>query len=304
MARRIILNLAILLLVFCGMAFALSNLMIKGRPLWAFINASIVLKGGHASKMTKELQEVEMPEDNYFIFGNSHAYRGYDPEIFAKAGVEVFNAGSSRQTLQCSFALMKHYRPKISKVIMDIYPGSFGIPADEAQLILMQNTPDAALAQRMLGIHLDIFTVNNMLYRLMRVNEGQLYFEDGYQGRGYAWTAKEMNEPFIIDPKHSFESRQYDQLNEIIDYCKKEKIDLTLVSQPLPRPDEPVTDYWLFKSNIRRICAERNVPFYDYTYKYDLGDSCFMDPNHLNYKGVRFFNDIFIKDKFRKKSES
>ena len=33
------------------------------------------------------------------VLGSSHAYRGFDPRIFKKAGIKLFNFGSSGQTL-------------------------------------------------------------------------------------------------------------------------------------------------------------------------------------------------------------
>ena len=300
MVRKLLLNILLLVIVFFCFAFALSNILIKGRPMWAYLNRSIMLRGGQSHQMTCELDTIHLPNDGYFIFGSSHAYRAYDPAYFKKAGIEVFNAGSSSQSINCSFTLMKYYHQKIHRVILDIYPGSFCKATGESQLILMQGSPDFRLAAQLLLIKINVFTINNILYRALRLDDAGLYREGGYQGRGYEMSTLEMNEPFIPDPKREYDEEEYMHLIEIIHYCRKEHIDLTLVSHPLPIPDEKITDYWKFKVRMREICEQYAIPFFDYTYRYNLDNSHFMDMNHLNKKGVDFFDKKFLHDKFDK----
>ena len=58
------------------------------------------------------------------VLGSSHAYRGFDPRIFKKAGIKLFNFGSSGQTpLQSEFLLKRYteqFNPKL--VIIEVYP--------------------------------------------------------------------------------------------------------------------------------------------------------------------------------------
>lgn len=299
MPGRILLNILIFVLTLSGMAFTLSNVSVKGRPLWCYLNTTIVLKGGQAFQMTKELDQVKTSAGDYMVLGSSHAYRGYDPAYFKTQNIHIFNAGSSSQNLASSFTLLKYYKGKFGHVLLDIYPGSVCKPSGESQFTLLQSTPNSKLAFQLFKIKLNIFSVNNMAYRVFRLNEDPLYEEDGYKERGYLMTEKTLSED-VLSPVCDFDESQYGLLVEIIEYCRRENIDLTLVSHPLPIPTNGITDYYIFKKRLDEICKDHHVPFYDYTYQHHLDHSYFMDHNHLNYKGVEYFNKEFINDKFNK----
>src|SRR5690606_38894975 len=73
------------------------------------------------------------------ILGSSRAYRHYDPRIFRKYGIEIFNLGSSAQTfIQTNYILQKYaqrFKPEI--IVLDIYPAMFGSDGVESSLDLM-----------------------------------------------------------------------------------------------------------------------------------------------------------------------
>jgi hypothetical protein len=131
----------------------LSNISIKYRPLWAYLNSSIVLKGGQAYNMLQELDSLQPNPNMYLILGSSHAYRGYDPDIFKKEKITVFNAGSSAQSLECSYVLLRYYANKSKKLILDIYPGTLSKSTEESQLTLIQNSPNLSLAVKFFNDH-------------------------------------------------------------------------------------------------------------------------------------------------------
>ncbi len=297
--RKIGLNFFVLAVMFMLLAFALSNLAIKGRPLWAYLNASIVLKGGQGLYMTGELDALPADTATYLVLGSSHAYRGYDPALFAKHKISVFNAGSSGQELKCSNVLLQHYGSKFKKVILDVYPASFVASTDESQLILMQSSPDPNLAWKLFGLKQDIHIVNNMLYRLMRIKNASMYESPGYSGRGYEASDEEMPvQGFIPEPVRKYTEHQFGVLKEIIAFCKSRGIELSLVSHPLPRPHKSNGDYLEFHRRVSQICEAEKIAFYDYTYSYDLDHTYFKDMNHLNAKGVKFFNALLLEQKF------
>lgn len=295
MAKRILLNIFIFLGVFIGMAFSLANVPVKGRPVWCYLNKTIMLKGGQALSMTTELEELKKQDGAYLLVGSSHAYRGYDPKLFSEHGINLFNAGSSGQSLACSYELLKRYGHKFSKVILDLYPGSISKVDDEALLTLIQNTPNDEFAMKLFTLKPGIFSVNNLLYRFFRTQEQPLYSDPRYEGRGYESTETELKKTVNI-PHSQFDESQFTLVKSIIDYCKRSNMEITLVSHPLPFPSGDDMGYYYFKYRLDELCSTSKVSFYDYTYRHSLDNTFFSDNNHLNVKGVRFFNGVFIKE--------
>lgn len=298
MCRRIISNCIVFVSVFFILSFLLSNVCIKGRPIWGYLNSSIVLKGGQAFNMLVELNRLVPDSSMYLILGSSHAYRGYDPEIFKSEKIKVFNAGTSGQSLESSFALLKQYANLTSKVIFDIYPGSFVKPTEESQLTIIQNSPKFDLAAKFLVISPNIHSVNNFLYRILRLNNNPIIFTDEYIGKGYVSSAESLGATYIPAPASDYDIGQFKQLIDIIQYAQEHSFTLDLVSHPLPHPSRPYPGYYVFKSLIDSICRQYRVNFFDYTYRHELDNTYFKDINHLNEKGVKYFNRRFIADRF------
>lgn len=80
---------------------------------------------GHEDHLHSKVQEAldARPIDVLFL-GSSHAYRTFDPRLFARHGVRVFNLGSSMQTpLQTEVLIDKwldSMRPKL--VVFEVHP--------------------------------------------------------------------------------------------------------------------------------------------------------------------------------------
>ena len=75
------------------------------------------------------------------VVGSSHAYRGFDPRIFASHNLKMFNLGSSSQSPIETDMLVKKYidylNPKI--VIYEVYPDVFRNDGVESSIDLVTN---------------------------------------------------------------------------------------------------------------------------------------------------------------------
>lgn len=100
-----------------------------------------IAQGGH---LFTRLREVEnYGEVDVLVIGSSHAYRGFDPRVFQKHQLKMFNLGSSAQTPIQTEILLNRYinklRPKV--VLIEVFPNT--ITTDdgiESSLDLISNS--------------------------------------------------------------------------------------------------------------------------------------------------------------------
>lgn len=296
MAQRLAGNFIIFLATMSGLALLLSNVKIKERPIWAFLNSSIVLKGGQTQRMLNELEELNKNDAQFLVIGTSHAYRGYDPSVFEERGLTVFNCGSSGQSLSCSKILIDYYAHKAGSLIIDIYPGVFTEAQKESQLLLLQNTTNQNLALSMALLDPDIHVLNNWIYRACRMDTHALINESAYRGRGYVTSELVLQDSIIAAGETKLSEKEFLVFESIIDSCLAMKKRLVVISHPLPKPDKIPQSYWLFRERINRICNARRIKFLDYTFCHKLDRTHFKDANHLNQKGVEVFDEWVIAD--------
>lgn len=128
---------------------------------------------------------------------------------------------------------------------------------------------------------------------------------EAYKGKGYVATNLSINDDIIIS------SATIDQANcakispdwekslkEIIEYCEKEDIKLTLVSTPMPDMRLMGSgDYDAYINYVNDLIEGTDVEYYDFNLckvEY-FSDSIewFYDTHHLNYKGAEKFSRVF-----------
>src|SRR5262245_26702081 len=85
----------VVVLYLAGM-WLLTHVRLFGRP--AIYRTGDYYKW-HGGQSVPQWQEFDQKEHyDVLVLGSSHAYRGYDPEHFAKRGLRMFNLGSTAQT--------------------------------------------------------------------------------------------------------------------------------------------------------------------------------------------------------------
>lgn len=95
--------------------------------------------GDNLYTKAKEAETVQGVD--VLFFGSSHAYRTFDPRIFAEKGVTMFNLGSSNQTPMQSEVLLRTLAPKVNPrlVVIEVHPDIIGHDGIEAALFQVCN---------------------------------------------------------------------------------------------------------------------------------------------------------------------
>ena len=131
-----------------------------------------------------------------------------------------------------------------------------------------------------------------------------LFGNGTYYGKGYI--ALESSDVPYVSEKHYFNftnieilSKDWsDSLLEIIEYCQKNNIKLTLLTTPMPEfllADIPVYDEYI--KLLSNICQKNKIKYYDFNLCkpefLQLERTDYYDATHLSYSGVEKFNRVF-----------
>lgn len=269
--------------------------------------ANISYRPGPTSNghLKTRLKEIPMVQDvDVLIVGSSHAYRGFDPRVFARHGYSLFNLGSSAQTPEQSYFLLKEYLDGINpkKVIFEVYPETFTADGIESATDVISNHDlSLKLAAHSLS-YSNIRVFNTLLYRVFdelvlgsEWVEPLVIGEDTYIEGGYVETDAGFNKPKELPAELEFTFRegQFEYFEKSVGLLKDRGIPYVFVQAPVteflnrirPTPAD-------FGERLRKL-----GPYHDYQGELDLNDSLdFVDNNHLSQSGVEKFNEAVIRD--------
>jgi hypothetical protein len=259
-------------------------------------------KGGNTYQKFEEFN----PNEKYdiVVIGSSHAYRGYDPRIFKRHGINMFNLGTSGQAMLNTQYLVRNYinKKNCKLLIVDIYEAGFSGNGLESSSDLSQNiTINTASRQICLELG-DPRGLNMYALRLANSNENPSYYDSTYISGGYSSisdSAKSDIDYTIHSDVFKGSHASYNGVKNIIEYAKQEKIKLLFVQHPTPKKYDRRT-HASFVNQLEEV-IEKEVPYWDYAYDHSLHYRYhFADHNHLNQSGVDIFNERLIS-KIKKK---
>ena len=280
--------------------------------------------------MLHDLYTEETNIDVLFC-GASHCQLGFDTLVTDEGfGMNTFNAGSSSQGLETTLALIKEaekyhdlkqvYVDLDYSIVMRDMPNLDSIyiisdymkPSLRKVSFLLNATSFDYYVNSFMPLHKGRGYTTNPLKIMETIkkksSEGYRNYTErdpSYAGKGHI-ASKTVVEEGTLWTQEGFQNRQFElpevqqkYLRQIIDYCKKEGIQLTFVSVP-------VTDFHLalvqnydeYVSTMQKFLAEYDVSYYDFNLCNPkiLGinkDSYFNDDNHLNRDGAKIFGKIF-----------
>lgn len=99
---------------------------------------------GHDDRLLTKVREASSRRGADVLFlGSSHAYRTFDPRLFAERGIEVVNLGSSIQTPLQSEALLRQYLDSVQPrlVVIEVHPDIMSNDGVEAGLYQLSAVP-------------------------------------------------------------------------------------------------------------------------------------------------------------------
>lgn len=277
--------------------------------LWSWIMPPFMAKNvrncigcyGHLNTRIKEIPQYK--NIDILVLGSSHAYRGFDPRVFKKHGISMFNLGSSAQTPVQTNILLNQYlvelNPKL--VVMEVYSGALEMDGVESSLDLAANNKIDENYLETLPYIKNLNTYNSTIYggfrNLLKLNES--FVEDSVQGidryvkGGYVESEFIKNKILSLKSSHwKLNPTQLEFLERNIELLKEKNIPFVLVQTP-------ITNY-KYDSKLNNKEIENNLAklgkFKNFQKDLPLNDTIdFYDSNHLNQQGVEKFNEFFLK---------
>jgi hypothetical protein len=280
-------------------------LILVGEFAPSFLIKNLVYKKGGTGFMDKRLEEANKKKDIDILFiGSSHAYRGFDPRIFAKQGYSSFNLGSSAQTpIETKFLLDKYItglNPKY--VIVDVYPSILSNDGTESALDLISNSKiDSEIINFALGFK-NIKVYNTLIFAYYKqllgnskknsyknIPKTDRYITGGFVESFKKYSSNSKSNKIVNEIQPSPEQLQ--KLDEIIKIFNSRKIKFLLVQTPISQ-----LKYNSFKNNssIDSILHKKGH-YINFNEILKLNDSLFIDDHHLNQYGVAVYNEELIK---------
>jgi len=238
------------------------------------------------------------------VVGSSHAYRGYDPRVFAQYGVHMFNLGSSGQSMMQTEVLLNQYLDRIKPklVLFDIYPEYLCSSAIESALDVVSNDHVDAQVLGMAFKLNNIEVYNTLIYSYFRQKAGlnknfveaTSHGKDSYISGGYVQSLKvsspedhKATEPY----KYLLNNKQVEALHRIAELLKERKMPYVFVQSPLP-----VKHYARITNNAEVDSLVSGLgTYYNFNKLMTVPDSLFADGNHLNQWGVQKYNPEVLK---------
>lgn len=288
--------------------------------------------------MMHELYNPEENIDILFV-GSSHCYFSFVPtitdEIFGK---NTFNAGSSSQGLDASYELIREANKDndLEQVYLELYH-RMGMSGENKDRTLMMGTniisdymkPSLRKWMFLLRASSKEHYVNSFIVarrdweklfepeyikELVKKklsddyqNYEYTYVTDAgaaYQGKGYVTNNGAAPEYYYFQcwPIYA-EGVAKDwqkSLMQIIEYCEKEEIELTLVSAPMPNfALAGMGNYDDYPKKVYEIIEGTGVKYYDFNFCKEEyipnTSSIFRDSDHLNTEGAELFSTVFAQ---------
>ncbi|PQJ12597.1 hypothetical protein CJD36_002295 [Flavipsychrobacter stenotrophus] len=261
---------------------------------------------GHLSTRLAEADTCSQVD--VLALGSSHTYRGFDPRIFRRHGISLFNLGSSAQSPIQTEYLVKKYIDKIHPrvVVFDMYYTILQCDGTESALDLFSNSPgiDKGLFEMALKVN-TIPAYNTFVYSWFKtlnrqnIKEPAIKNNDTYIPGGFVERTINNNQYHgqHIAPAHfEINELQLKSLQNIVKILKEKNIRLILVQTPYA-PDS-------YRSVVNRDSLDRylsslkDAEYYNFNDTNIFKNDYFFDFSHLNSKGVEVYDSILINKLF------
>jgi hypothetical protein len=282
---------AAFLLLYAVVFTVLVKVRVRGIPLVYRISETLNWKGGATWQKFKEFDAGERWD--VVVVGSSHAYRGYDPEHFARRGYRMFNLGTSAQAPNNSVDIVEHYlnAHNTGLLVMDVFEIPLQGTGLEGVADLTQNVTSDAVALRQAMTLKDPRGVNMLTLRWLLSNTPPLYFDTTYVGLGFSRRTDSVSAvpTYIRTGVFEPEVDQVRALKEIIRICRQRGIPIVLTEHPVPSQADSLA-HGRFRTFIRDLTGAHGPAFLDFARNHDLDDlNHFYDHTHLNQAGVDRF---------------
>ncbi len=285
-------------------------LILFGELMPPFLTKNLKYKKGGIGFMDKRLSDIKKAKTIDVLFiGSSHTYRAFDPRIFKKKGFNIFNLGSSAQTPIVSKYLIDEYlntlEPK--KIVLEVYPELLTTDGVESTLNVISNKKMSLSLIDFSFKFKNLTIFNTLIFSIYKdLTKGGVINSynhgpntDKYIYNGYVESSVVFKTNKKIEKKRylKLNKSQLTKLDEIISLLKEKNIPLTLIQTPITTGKfNSFTNNKLIDSILK--AKAKYINFNNFL---KLKDSLFIDGDHLNQRGVNYFNEkIFEHIRFIK----
>ena len=283
------------------------------------------------------MHEFYRQEDIDILFvGSSHCYVSLDPKITDGIfGANTFNAGSALQAQDASFALIREAveRYSVRQVLMEMYylmmdndeyrereqlTGTYIISdymrpsLNKLRFLLNASSPKYYVnsfipARRNWELLLDPAGIADLVKRKLTPEYREFRPFDGYQTKGYVRYDEAITTGWLLDnagfdrirPENA-SSDWLKTIKEIIAYCEKKGVQLTLFSAPMTLFQTTAPgNYDDYISLVDSLTAGTGVRYVDFNLcreEFFPGTpELFADAGHMNAAGAEIFSRVFAE---------
>lgn len=303
--KKIIANITTFILALIAVYLVIFAVLFYFRPsgvpfIYRATQGNVLRGGGTWYKLKSFNSEKQW---DVIVMGSSHAYRGYDPKIFHRYGLDMYNLGTSNQNMMCTYYLaVNHIHHNNCKLILlDVYDRAFSTNQLESMADIIQNAADEKTALNVAFSTRDIRAINMLTLRYFNKTIPLLNTDTAGYYNGYIETKKYLNprktDALSTKKAYTTNPQQLRYLRKLLDYFKEEGIPVIAAAHPLPAL-YTVKEHDQFLADIQPIFKSYNVPFIDHTFDPDFiyKLSYFYDPTHLNFRGVPKYNERLLKE--------
>lgn len=276
----------------------------------------------------------EQENIDVLLVGSSHCYAALDPTVTdAIFGMNSFNAGSSLQSPDASFALIREAveRCDVKQIYLEMYYFLMNNSEykDREQLTgtyiisdYMRFSPNKV--RFLLEASAPKYYINSFLpprrewkrlltpeavIDLVRAKGAPVYRQyepsGDYRGKGYVANQQTIPGEYLMDTagfdRIRTENVSADWLRtirNILDYCRQKGVKITLFSAPMTlfqtAAEGNYDDYIRLASG---LAAEYGVEYVDFNLcrpeYFDFSNDCFSDAGHLNDRGAQVYSRMF-----------
>jgi len=294
-----ILGVVLTAIIYLMAVLVINRTYLSGKRAACWINSQYQRTGGQEYRICKDWKGSS--DNDLLVIGSSHAYRGYDPRIFQRNGIDMYSAGSGFQNTLASFVLLENiFIPKKNDiVIIDLFDQTFEGDGVGSYARLIQNVTSYTAATELARRQPDIRTFNSLMCRIFSDQSRiEVPDEPGYLYNGYC----PKNDTAVISSSEirkipSFNMSFVKYLKETIRLIKSQNAHPIAVSHPQPKTLTNETFHKEFLELVMPVLQEEGILYLDYNSNHNLNNSeHFADSNHLNQAGVELFNSKLISD--------
>lgn len=278
--------------------WALCKIELGGTPLVHRVSKVLYWKGGDSYERFHKFQSET--KNDVVIVGSSHAYRGYDPALFAEHGYRAYNLGSSAQSPMNSYYIVEQYLDSSNTglLIFDVYDGAFEVSGLESTADLTQNISSDLAAMKMACALKDPRGMNMLTLRAIQSGAEPIYTDEGKTSAGFTGVSDsvetELN--YAIGGKQRPELPQGQYLEKLLNLCRERHIPVVLTNHPFPKEKDDGR-HAHFATWINETAGPFGVEYLDFAFDHSLHSKHhFYDQSHLNLAGVAQFNPQLIME--------